>query len=50
VRLAGVLPRERLWGLVVDRVDAPTARACAFTAAILEAEQSRPKLRVVSGD
>jgi hypothetical protein len=41
VRLAGELPRERLWGLVVESVDAATARSCAFTAAVLAAEQTR---------
>jgi hypothetical protein len=40
-RLAGELPRERLWALVVDEVDAPTARMVAFAAASLAAEQSR---------
>ncbi len=39
VRLAGELPPERLWGLVVEEIDAPTARVCAFTAALLAAEQ-----------
>ena len=33
VRLAGELPREQLWGLVVDQVDAPTARSVVFAAA-----------------
>jgi hypothetical protein len=41
VRLAGELPRERLWGVVVESVDAATARSCAFTAAVLAAEQAR---------
>jgi hypothetical protein len=31
--LAAEMPPERLLGLVVDQVDAPTARACVFTAA-----------------
>lgn len=39
-RLAAELRRERLWGVVVDRVDAATARACAFTAAVLATEQA----------
>jgi hypothetical protein len=42
-RPAAELPRERLWSLVVDQVDAPTARVCVFTAAVLAAEQARPQ-------
>jgi hypothetical protein len=34
------LPRERLWGLVVESVDAPTAGVCVLTAAVLAAEQA----------
>jgi hypothetical protein len=40
-RLAAELPRERPWALVVDEVDAPTARACPFTAAVLAAGRAR---------
>jgi predicted transcriptional regulator len=38
-RLAGEMPRDRLWSLVVE-VDAPTARACVFAAAAVAAEQA----------
>lgn len=41
VEVAAEIPRERLWGLVVDQVDAPTARACVFAAAAVASAQAR---------
>jgi hypothetical protein len=41
VRLAAEMPPERFWGLVVDQVDAATARSCACAAALVAGSQAR---------